>query len=189
MEQRFITLSRNYSRKEGGEMFSLTMSREIEKESTHNRQRIESYLLFYDVEIQILEEIFAFEYVTRDFLVGRQKAIANTVGALLNRVYTEMESGTLTAFQIGLNEETIDRAYERLVSFLPERREVTAVAKVEEVEREVAIEIVLNNSVDRAETVEVEDKGNDEVTVTVEPEKVEPEKVSSIEDLGEAFLL
>lgn len=188
MEQRFINLSRNYSRKEGGEMFSLTMGRELEIESTHNRQRIESYLLFYDVEIQILEEILAFDYVTVDFLKGRQKLIANTVNALLNKLYIEMASGELTAFQIGLNEETIDRAYERLAKFLPERREVVSVAKVEEVEREVAIEIILPTpSVDPVvvapETVEVTDTETVEVTEPVT--EVVVSELKTVEELAE----
>lgn len=199
MEQRYMSLTQNYSRKEGGEMFSLTMSREIEVESTHTRQRIESYVLFYDVEIQILEEILAFEYVTVDFLKGRQKAIANNVNALLNKLYVEMESGKLTALQIGLNEETIDRAYERLVNFLPARREINAVAKVEAVEeREVPVEIVVatlpfnpkTNPVSVTKLVNVEEKIEKEF-VSSEPVSENPvvETAESISDLSDEFLL
>ena len=62
-----IVITRNYSRREGTEMFSLTINREIDGNSTFLRQRAESYLALYDVEIQVLEEMVPLNYVTPVF--------------------------------------------------------------------------------------------------------------------------
>lgn len=105
-EQRYEVITRNYSRKEGYEMFSLTTSRQLEVESSFYRRRAEMYLALYDVEIQVLEEMLSLGYATKEFLSQRKNVLIRQLKALKTKMIEENESGKLTDFQIHLNELT-----------------------------------------------------------------------------------
>lgn len=105
-EQRYEVITRNYSRKEGYEMFSLTTSRQIEVESSFYRRRAEMYLALYDVEIQVIEEMLALGYATKEFLAQRKSILVRQLNALKTKMLEENESGKLTDFQVHLNELT-----------------------------------------------------------------------------------
>lgn len=120
-----IVITRNYSRREGTEMFSLTINREIDGNSTFLRQRAESYLALYDVEIQVLEEMVPLNYVTPVFFTKRRRGIAEQLLGLRKKLIDEIGSGTITSSQIVLNEETLNSMMTRLGDILPPLREYT----------------------------------------------------------------
>lgn len=101
----YETITRNYSRREGVEMFTLTETRLVDVKSTYTRKRAEKYLALYDVEIQLLEELVPLEYVTREFLQMRRRGIATQLLGLEKRLIEEMEH--LDEYRKSLNEETI----------------------------------------------------------------------------------
>ena len=125
MEQRFNTITRNYSRKEGPEMFSLTLSRQVEVESTFQRQRVENLIVLFDVEMQILMEMMNIEFITKDFYDSRMKVFVKMFKGFVTLLEREMESGKLTRFQVSLNDVTLDEVYARVGQYFEaDRREL-----------------------------------------------------------------
>lgn len=101
----YETITRNYSRREGIEMFTLTETRLVDSRSSFTRKRAEKYIALYDVEIQLLEEMVPLEYVTKDFLQMRRRVIATQLYGLVKRLNDEME--TVGEYEKALNEDTI----------------------------------------------------------------------------------
>lgn len=101
----YETITRNYSRREGIEMFTLTETRLVDKKSSFTRKRAEKYIALYDVEIQLLEEMVPLGYVTREFLQMRRKVIATQLFGLEKRLNDEMEN--LSEYERALNEDTV----------------------------------------------------------------------------------
>jgi hypothetical protein len=180
MDKKLKLITRNYSRKEGSEMFSLTMTREIEADSTFYRQRAENYIALYDVQIQLLEEMAVIGYVEKDFLIQRKKGIANQLNSLMKFLEKEIESGNLSLEQVYMNESTIDEIYIRLGSAMPERKQLTVnykgmstVEVVADVVEEVAKEEVVAEIVTEVAKEEV-------VAEVVKEEVVKEEVVAEI---------
>lgn len=179
MDQNYKLITRNYSRKEGSEMFSLTITREIEVESTFFRQRAECYIAFYDVQIQLLEEMLMLGYVERDFVLQRKKGIASQLKLLMNEVEKEIESGNLTKAQAYMGISTIDSIYNRLPSAMPERRELT----IKYVDEDINITTTTSNDEIKVEEVKVEETKVEETKVEeIKAEESKEETKSKVED-------
>ena len=195
MEQRFNTITRNYSRKEGPEMFSLTLSRQVEVESTFQRQRVENLIVLFDVEMQILIEMMNIGFVTKDFYDGRMTVFMKMFKGFVGLLEKEMESGKLTRHQVFLNDVTIDEVYARVGQYFEaDRREVEVkfsdrvesedmvVSNVSEEPRKVVIEMPVAIS-EEAEVEVVE--SIKETSVVSEPIKEEPIKEESTNEFKE----
>lgn len=188
MEQRFNTITRNYSRKEGPEMFSLTLSRQVEVESTFQRQRVENLIVLFDVEMQILMEMMNIEFITKDFYDSRMKVFVKMFKGFVTLLEREMESGKLTRFQVSLSDVTLDEVYARVGQYFEaDRRELevkfsddvveVVSAGVVEQPKTVVIEI----PVEQVEQVEEQIEEPIEESIT-EPIKEESVVVESIEE-------
>lgn len=179
-----IQLNRNYSRREGTEMFSLTETREIERESTYTRKRAENYILEYDVQMQVLEEMALYGYVTHEFILERQKMFAKQLGALVTKLEAEIESGELTSEQVLLNDKTIEEIYARVGKYLGERRELEYTWTDHGV---LAQKILEKEEINEVEVEEEKEEAVEEVSEKKENEKVE-DKGKEVESLDDDFL-
>ena len=168
MEQRFNTITRNYSRKEGPEMFSLTLSRQVEVESTFQRQRVENLIVLFDVEMQILIEMMNIGFVTKDFYGGRMTVFVKMFKGFVGLLEKEMESGKLTRHQVFLNDVTIDEVYARVGQYFEADRREVEVKFIDHVESPT---VVIEMPVEISEEKEVE---------VIEPIKEEPIKEEPI---------
>lgn len=191
MEQRFNTITRNYSRKEGPEMFSLTLSRQVEVESTFQRQRVENLIVLFDVEMQILMEMMNIEFITKDFYDSRMKVFVKMFKGFVTLLEREMESGKLTRFQVSLNDVTLDEVYARVGQYFEADRrelEVKFSDDVVEVVSEGVVEqpktVVIEMPVEQVDEVErVEEPIEEPIEETItEPIKEESVVVESIEE-------
>lgn len=191
MEQRFNTITRNYSRKEGPEMFSLTLSRQVEVESTFQRQRVENLIVLFDVEMQILMEMMNIEFITKDFYDSRMKVFVKMFKGFVTLLEREMESGKLTRFQVSLNDVTLDEVYARVGQYFEaDRRELDVKFSddVVEVVSEGVVEqpktVVIEMPVEQVDEVErVEEPIEEPIEETItEPIKEESVVVESIEE-------
>lgn len=151
MEQRFNTITRNYSRKEGPEMFSLTLSRQVEVESTFQRQRVENLIVLFDVEMQILMEMMNIEFITKDFYDSRMKVFVKMFKGFVTLLEREMESGKLTRFQVSLNDVTLDEVYARVGQYFEADRRELEVKFSDEV-----VEVVSEGVVEQPKKVVIE---------------------------------
>lgn len=166
MEQRFNTITRNYSRKEGPEMFSLTLSRQIEVESTFERVRTENLIALFDVEMQTLMEMMNIEFVTKVFYEGRMKVFVKMFKGFVKLLESEMESGKLTRHQVYLNDATVDEVYARVGKYFDgDRREVSM--KFSDVEDVVSVV----ESVEAVEVVKVEEAPKKTVVIEIPVER------------------
>lgn len=187
MEQRFNTITRNYSRKEGPEMFSLTLSRQVEVESTFQRQRVENLIVLFDVEMQILMEMMNIEFITKDFYDSRMKVFVKMFKGFVTLLEREMESGKLTRFQVSLNDVTLDEVYARVGHYFEaDRRELDVKFSddvVEDVYEGVVEEpkkVVIEMPVEQVEesiTEPITETITEPITESVEEESVVAESV------------
>lgn len=191
MEQRFNTITRNYSRKEGPEMFSLTLSRQVEVESTFQRQRVENLIVLFDVEMQILMEMMNIEFITKDFYDSRMKVFVKMFKGFVTLLEREMESGKLTRFQVSLNDVTLDEVYARVGQYFEADRrelEVKFSDEVVEVVSEGVVEqpkkVVIEMPVERVEEPIVEAITESIEEPITEPVKEETVVVESIEEVS-----
>lgn len=181
MEQRFNTITRNYSRKEGPEMFSLTLSRQVEVESTFQRQRVENLIVLFDVEMQILMEMMNIEFITKDFYDSRMKVFVKMFKGFVTLLEREMESGKLTRFQVSLNDVTLDEVYARVGQYFEADRRELDVKFSDEV-----VEVVSEGVVEQPKKVVIEmpvEQVEEPITEPIiEPVKDESVVVESIEE-------
>lgn len=111
-EQKYVELTRNYNRRESNEMYSLTMSRLVDLESSFYRMRLENYLLLYDVKIQVLEEMYLEEFIVREYLVKQKIKLAKQMRLLLEMM--DKEFADLPKSQQFLHMETLEDVYVRV---------------------------------------------------------------------------
>lgn len=181
MEQRFNTITRNYSRKEGPEMFSLTLSRQVEVESTFQRQRVENLIVLFDVEMQILMEMMNIEFITKDFYDSRMKVFVKMFKGFVTLLEREMESGKLTRFQVSLNDVTLDEVYARVGQYFEADRRELDVKFSDDV-----VEVVSEGVVEQPKTVVIEmpveqvEQVEEPITEPIEEPITEPIKEESV---------
>lgn len=102
----FEVITRNFSSKYGGEMFSLTLTRRVDVDSTFYRKRAEMYIALYDVQVQLLEELVVCGFEEKMVLDNRKTNIRKQFNALRKKMEEEINSGELTEHQIQLINET-----------------------------------------------------------------------------------